>query len=160
MSVNRDKPHVLILPEDDANKDLATGFQLEILNIRQMQVLPVAGGWTKVLHSFQLDHVIAMEANPNRFMILLIDFDAQQDRLDRADAFIPPHLKDRVFILGAWTEPEQLRSDLGLYEGIGRAMARDCREGTRTIWGHELLRHNASELDRLHTRVWPFLVQA
>jgi len=158
MSVNPYKPHVLVLPEDDANKDLANGFHLEISRIRQMQVLPVAGGWTKVLDSFTHDHVREMDANLNRFMVLLIDFDGRHNRLDRAKALIPPHLKDRVFILGAWTEPEKLRSDLGLYEAIGNAMARDCREGTRRIWEHELLQHNAAEFDRLHNCVWPFLV--
>lgn len=158
MSVNRNKPHVLILPEDDANKDVAKGFHLELRSIRQMQVLPVAGGWTKVLECFESDHAGEMGNNPNRFMVLLIDFDGHHDRLDHARAVIPPHLSDRVFVLGAWTKPEKLRSaGLGSYEAIGRAMAKDCREGARTIWEHDLLRHNASEFDRLHNRVWPFL---
>lgn len=29
MSVNKERPHVLILPEDDANRQLANGFQLD-----------------------------------------------------------------------------------------------------------------------------------
>jgi hypothetical protein len=29
MSVNRNRPHVFVLPEDDANLQLATGFVLE-----------------------------------------------------------------------------------------------------------------------------------
>jgi hypothetical protein len=158
MSVNRNKPHVLVLPEDDANSDVANGFHLEIHQVRQMQVLPVGGGWTKVLNCFETDHICKMEANPNRFMILLIDFDGHEDRLDQAMAVIPTRLSDRVFVLGAWTKPEKLKgAGLGSYEAIGRAMAKDCREGTRTIWEHDLLRHNASEFDRLHNRVWPFL---
>ena len=34
------------------------------------------------------------------------------------------------------------------YETIGRAMAQDCRNNTSNIWGHELLRHNSSEIAR------------
>jgi hypothetical protein len=161
MSVNRDKPHVWVLPEDDANKDLANGFHLELQHIRQMQVFPPTGGWSKVLDTFQSVHLGDMQTNLNRFMVLLIDFDGRRDRLERAKAVVPPGIADRVFILGAWTEPEKLKSaGLGSYEAIGKAMAKDCREGTRTIWAHELLRHNTSEIDRLHSRVWPFLVQA
>ena len=44
MSVNRHKPHLLVLPEDDANRQLARGFELE-LSTRQFQVLQPAGGW-------------------------------------------------------------------------------------------------------------------
>lgn len=29
MSVNRARPHVLVLPEDDANRQIAVGFELE-----------------------------------------------------------------------------------------------------------------------------------
>jgi hypothetical protein len=72
-------------------------------------------------------------------------------------ARIPERLADRVFILGALSEPEALKANLGSYETIGLKMARDCREETNTTWGHDLLRHNASELDRLRERVRPIL---
>jgi hypothetical protein len=36
-------------------------------------------------------------------------------------------------------------------------MAQDCRDETGTIWGHELLRHNAGELARLRDHVRPIL---
>ena len=90
-------------------------------------------------------------------MVLLIDFDGKEDRLEEAKAGIPGHLTDRVFVLGAWTEPEALKADLGSYETIGLALAKDCREGTDTTWGHDLLRHNATELDRLRKHVRPIL---
>jgi hypothetical protein len=160
MSVNRHQPHVLVLPEDDANRQLANGFHLQVDSVRQrqMQVLPVAGGWAEVLHRFLLDHVVGMESNTMRFMVLLIDFDRREERLTAAKAQIPEHLTDRVFILGALSEPEALkRADLGDYETIGLAMARDCREETEGIWEHDLLRHNASELARLREHVRPIL---
>jgi hypothetical protein len=98
-----------------------------------------------------------MNRYPDRFMILLIDFDGREERLPYAKSRIPERLTDRVFILGAFTEPEALKADLGSYEAIGLELARDCREETNKTWGHPLLRHNTSELDRLRASVRPIL---
>jgi hypothetical protein len=160
MSVNKYQPHVLVLPEDDANLQIANGFHVHVPWNRQrrMQVLPVAGGWVKVLDQFHSNHLDKMESNSGRFMVLLIDLDGIEGRFAEAKARIPADLADRVFILSALTTPEALRqANLGPYEDIGSDMARDCREGTDNIWGHELLQHNKSELDRLRERVRPIL---
>jgi hypothetical protein len=155
MSVNKDLEHVLILPEDDANRQLANGFWQEVdwSRQRRMQVLAEAGGWIEVLNLFKSQHVTGMDRYPKRFMVLLIDFDSEDDRLNNAKTAIPEHLADRVFVLGIWSEPEALKSDLGTYEKIGSGMAKDCREETDAIWGHDLLRHNSGELERLRKRV-------
>src|ERR1035437_90701 len=110
MAANKHQPHVLVLPEDDANRQLANGFRLSLNQsvARRMDVLLPAGGWTQVLDHFVSDHIFYMEKYPNRAMVLLIDFDSQKTRLDYAKSKIPEHLKDRVFILGAWSEPEEL----------------------------------------------------
>lgn len=160
MSVNKDRPHVLVLPEDGANRQLADAFHQEVgwTRYRQMQVLPEAGGWKNVLNLFKSDHLIGMERYPERFMVLLIDFDGEGDRLSNAKAAIPANLIERVFILGVWSEPEALKNDLGAsYKDIGSAMANACREETDTTWGHDLLQHNSSELDRLREHVRPIL---
>ena len=156
MSVNRNRPHVFVLPEDDANRQLATGFQLEVdfARQRQMQVLPVAGGWMEVLNRFKTEHVDNMIRLPNRRLVLLVDFDNRQDRLDRIRKEVPPEISERVFVLGVWSRPEALRqASLGSYESIGSALAKDCREETNATWKHELLRHNLGELDRLNQYV-------
>jgi hypothetical protein len=106
---------------------------------------------------FSSREVGGLDKYPGRLMVQLIDFDRRGDRLEEAKAAIPEHLRDRVFVLGAWTEPEDLRTDLGSYETIGRALAQDCRHSTDTAWGHELLRHNAGELARLCERIRPTL---
>lgn len=161
MSVNRERPHILILPEDDANRQMANGFMLyPMLFYRRIQVLAVAGGWTQVLDLFTADHRTQMDRWRDRLMVLLIDFDGRADRLKEARSRLPQHLNERVFVLGAWSQPEALRqAGLGSYEEIGLAMARDCHDGTRTTWGHELLRHNATELDRLTRRASSILFQ-
>jgi len=163
MSVNKNLPHILVLPEDKADSQLANGFHLEIdlTRQRQMQVLPVAGGWIEVLERFKVDHVIEMERYPKRFMVLLIDFDGREDRLDKAKEVVPNDLKERVFVLGVRSEPEGLRkAGLGSPETVGKALAKECREETDATWGHDLLRHNASELDRLRKDVRPILFQS
>ncbi len=77
MSVNRNRPHILVLPEDDANSRLADGFHFGVDSVRQrqMQVLPVVGGWEAVLERFKSYHAIRMRRFRNCFMVLLIDFD-------------------------------------------------------------------------------------
>jgi hypothetical protein len=158
VSVNRFAPHVLVFPEDDANRQIAVGFRLDIKWIRRMAILPVAGGWNEVLDRFVTDHIPEMEKNENRLMILLIDFDGQEDRFRRASARIPAHLADRVFILGVLTNPEHLRQTMHeSFETIGTLLSQDCRDGTATTWNRDLLRHNERELDRLRILVHPIL---
>ena len=154
MSVNKYQPHIFVLPEDDANRQLANGFLL-VVSTRQIQVLSEAGGWTHVRDRFNSDHVVELERYDNRFMVLLIDFDNDTNRLPNLKAAIPTHLSDRVFVLGVLTEPEGLRTaGLGSYETIGKAMAEDCRGGTQhNIWEHSLLEHNKGELTRLRHAV-------
>jgi hypothetical protein len=153
MSVNKYLQHVFVLPEDDANRQLANGFLLD-LSARQVQVLPEAGGWIQVRDRFVLDHVEGMRKYDHRFIIMLIDFDDHITRLKTMKTVIPRDLIDRVFVLGTLSKPEALRqAGLGSYEIIGKAMADDCRSGTQAIWAHDLLRHNEGELARLRTAV-------
>jgi len=161
MSADKHQRHVLVLPEDDPNRQMARGFLLDqSVASRRIQVLRAAGDWRKVLDSFGSDHVREMDRYPNRFMVLLIDFDGHEDRLAYAMKAIPERLTERVFILGVLTEPEDLkRAGLGSYEEIGQDLAKDCREDTDTTWGHDLLRHNSGEVDRLRDCVRPFLFQ-
>ena len=159
MSVNKNKPHVLVLPEDDANRCIARGFHLELFPLeRQLHIEREAGGWLKVLECFRDVHARDMEAIPQRLLILLIDFDGQKDRLAEANRYIPAHLRDRVFILGALKEPEDLKRTIGCsLESIGRALGTDCRDDTDYTWGHHMLRHNAGEVARLRKSVRPIL---
>jgi hypothetical protein len=159
MSVNKFQRHVFVLPEDDANRQIANGFILDpsLLN-RQIQVLRAAGGWLRVVERFKSQYIDRMDRNSLTSMVLLIDFDGHPERLTKAQAEIPEQLAERVFILGVLTRPEALKqAGLGSYEEIGLALAKDCREGTDTVWGHDLLRHNAIELDRLRSSVLPIL---
>ncbi len=50
MKVNRDKEHLLVLPEDDANRQIVIGF-INDLNVDNsaIQVVPIADGWKKAV---------------------------------------------------------------------------------------------------------------
>ena len=159
MSVNKQRPHLLILPEDDANRQLANGFILhQRLLSNRIQVIPPLGGWARLLRRFKSDYLSGLEIYSARFLVLLIDFDGSPNRMARVREQIPVHLADRVFVLGAWTEPEDLRrASLGSYEEIGLALASNCLEDTLTIWKHDLLRCNLTEFCRLRRCVRPFL---
>ena len=87
MSANRYLPHVLALPEDDANRDIVIGFRRNLaIDFRQVQVEDVAGGWHEVLDLFESIHAGEMDRHPNRRMVLLIDLDDDLGRLRSAKA--------------------------------------------------------------------------
>lgn len=156
---NKYQPHVLVLPEDGANEQIATGFVLEpALKSRCIQILPPAKGWGAVRDSFVYEHNAEMARYLERRMVLLIDFDERgEDRLAQVMREVKPALRDRVFAVGARGEPEGLRRELGDYEQIGRALARDCVEKTSVTWGHPSLSHNQGELARMMAHLRPIL---
>lgn len=134
MSVNRYLPHVFILPEDDANHQMATGFEVNV-DSTQIRTLTEAGGWRHVCDYFTETHVDEMRQYVERFMVLLIDFDDDAYRLEKVQAVIPEDLKSRVFVLGVRPEPEDLRrAGIGSYEAIGKKLADDCRNDIYTLW--------------------------
>jgi hypothetical protein len=146
--INRYRPHILVLPEDDANSQIINGFLLEADESR-IQVLPEAGGWAAVIDRFCHNEVPAMGRYPDRYMILVLDFDNDADRLTKVRSKIPADLADRVFVLGVFSELEDLKRKRGqAFESIGSDLARDCRGGNG-IWLDELLAHNSAELERI-----------
>lgn len=159
MSLNRYKSHVFVLPEDDANRQIANSFILHPnINERVIQVLPPAGGWGKVLSRFTEVHVSEMQQYSEERLILLIDFDLRKDRLTYVKNKIPASLQERVFVVGVLSDPEMLKSDLGKsFEGIGEVLANNCADNTNELWKHELLKHNKIELDRIISSIKPFL---
>jgi 5S rRNA maturation endonuclease (ribonuclease M5) len=157
MSSNKHKPHLIVLPEDDANERIVNGFLVR-LDSRAIQVLGVAGGWRKVVEEFMNSQVSKLQQYPERRILLLLDFDEDEKRLENVRQYIPNDLVDRVFILGVFSEPENLKSDIRKgFEEIGKTLADDCLNDTNNLWGHELLKHNRTELDRMTVLVKPFL---
>lgn len=169
MSVNNHKPHLIVLAEDDANRQMAHAFLLEIRERmpepRQVAVLrkrnrkPAKDGWLKTIEEkFVKDQIPVMYQSPRQMTLLLIDFDEQQQRLEYIQKQIPEDLKGRVFILGVWSEPEQLKKNLGQsFEKIGESLAKACINDDNELWQHELLKHNLEEIERMKPSVKPLL---
>jgi len=156
---NKYLPHIHVLAEDDANRQIANGFLLAPnLDNRAVKVLPLPGGWKKTVGEFTKKYASEMRQLPQRMMVLLIDFDENENRLSYVESHIPDDLKARVFVLGVLSEPENLRTDIKkTFEEIGEALAKDCSDNTNELWGHTLLKHNKGELDRMASSVKPFL---
>ncbi|WP_207878180.1 hypothetical protein [Pseudomonas sp. 32_A] len=160
MSVNRYRPHLLILPEDDANRQLANGFlQNPSVNLRAVQVLPPSGGWAKVHTDFIESYVAQLRNHPHGHLALLIDFDSnveERTRFFKKD--FPRDVADRVYLLGTLEEPEPLRVLRRMsLEKIGEELSTSCYEGNDQPWRHDHLQHNLAELQRLIANVKPFL---
>lgn len=155
---NKFKPHVLVLPEDDANRQIANGFMLEpSLRQRNLQVLPPAGGWAVARDKLKAEHVPELSRLPQRIMVVLVDFDGRSERREQILGDIPHEIRKRIFVLGVFSEPERLKAALGSYEKIGRELAAGCATNTDDAWGHELLAHNAAEASRLMAIAGPVL---
>lgn len=160
MSVNKFQPHVMVLPEDDANRQMVNGFLLApSLNARAIQVLLVADGWVNVFERFKTSHIGPLRKYPDRHLVLLIDFDGQvEDRMTRFQQTCPDDVRDRVYLLGVRDEPEPLRKDCGVsLEKIGERLGQACADGEEGLWAHTMLAHNQAELNRLIANVKPFL---
>ena len=152
--MNRHRPHVLIIPEDDANSRIARGFDLGLDHRHRIQILRPVGGWTNVLDNFNSYHASKMRSFPHRYCVLLIDFDRDAGRFREVAKNIPVDIAERVFVVGALSEPEDLRRELAKsFEKIGMALADECRNDVYSTWQMDLLKHNETELRRLRTVV-------
>jgi len=160
MSKDKYQRQVWVLPEDDANRQIAQGFTLEAsVKARSIHVLPVARGWPAIRDGFIRQYNSDLLKYSLCSMVVLVDFDDQGTRrLEEILSGVDATLKDRVFVLGAQDEPERLRTALRMtYEQIGKALAKECSDGTRATWEHALLAHNRSELERMAPHVRPIL---
>jgi len=156
VSVNKYLDHVVVIPEDDADRQLANGFLLHLsLNSKSIDVRRSAGGWKKVLDIDFLD----LPSLPRRHLILLIDFDGCfERRKEYFDGQIPDQIRDRVYLIGCLHEPEILKKDCGMgFEAIGESLAESCWKQENGLWDHAELVHNRGELERLMRNVRPIL---
>jgi hypothetical protein len=157
--INKFSDHLLVLPEDDANRQIANGFLLAArVDAQKIQVMPNAGGWLKALDKIS-SHSNEMEGLTTRRLLVLIDFDSQyEDRWQIAQSKIPTKFLDRIYVIGVASNPEKLRSNCGLTsEALGKALAEECAEEKFVLWSNALLAHNARELKRLSADVKSFV---
>jgi len=162
VSINKFKPHVLVIPEDGADRQLANGFQQYFaVNFRAIEIKKEAGGWLHVLDVFEQEMVRYLRNYPNGHVVMLIDFDEKGEaRRSKCEQRIPEDLKHRVFLIGTSDSPEDLKKELKLtLEGIGHALAEDCNKDDLGRWAHPHLVHNLPELQRMMPIIKPIIFQ-
>ena len=160
MSVNKYKPHLYVIPEDDADRQIADGFVLHpSVASRQVQVMEPAGGWSRVLETFKEEYLPLLQENLQTYVVLLIDFDGNPDeRREHFKSQIPDAIRNRVFVIGPRERPEALRQAINKgYEAIGSSLAADCDNDRVEVWSHDHLQHNEVERLGLIQAVKPFL---
>jgi len=158
--MNKYVSHVYVIPEDDADRQIADGFVMhhQVKDTR-IQVVPPAGGWSEVLKTFRDEYIPKLRDYPHAHIVMLIDFDDQVEKRKACfEQEIPNEFKMRVFVVGAKHNPETLKKALKIgFEEIGKSLANDCGAGSVEHWDHEQLRHNDAERQRLVQTVKPFL---
>lgn len=149
--MNRYQKHILVLPEDDANRQIANGFFVNWAGGIQQSICPVARGWRRTFDELRDDYENHVRNFPKCRFVILIDFDDHFDeRMNLFRRMVPEDLQDRIFLLGCIHEPETVRRELNTtFEGIGRILAEDCDTSTRSVWNANQFRHNSLELNRL-----------
>jgi len=159
VSVNKYKPHVWVLPEDDANRQLANGFLLHAdLDPTAIDIRPPAGGWRKAVDAVA-QHIAELRNYPCRQLVLLVDLDEQgEERVRQIREAFPADLQERIYLLSSYDEPEALKVDQGRsFERLGEDLAEACARDELGLWGTEHLKHNKPELSRLVVGVKPIL---
>jgi hypothetical protein len=157
MSVNRYRTHVIVIPEDDADRQLAVGFlQHATIDARAIQVMPLANGWARLLDKLRDRHIDDLRRFPNAHVVLLMDFDdhisERRQALENvlADFDDRGQWESRVYLLGSATDPEQLARQFRLTKAkIGEQLAEECDREEFILWENELLAHNRETRERL-----------
>ena len=155
-------PHLIVVPEDDANREIALGFMIgvEHSKARCVRIEPVARGWVKVVEVCEA-LVPTMMKFAGRHIVLLMDFDGAFDRRSAlVIAKVPLTCRDRVFLLGTRDEPQDLKVELrdSSFESIGKKLAKACESNLmNSEWNAKQLNQNAEELARLQVIVRPML---
>lgn len=161
MAVNKHIPHLYVIPEDDANRQMAVGFEKDYrVRGNAFQVVAPAGGWRKAIDKLKTQYFELLELNVKSHVLVLIDCEGDADRISNAMAEVPIQIKDRVFIIGTLSEPEVLKASLKTpIEKIGEMVVEDCFDSTHKIWMHDQLKHNAPEVSRLKTTLFKIVFQ-
>ncbi len=158
--MNKYRPHLWLLPEDDANIAIANGFVLhDRVASRMVQTMNPVNGWPHFHRVFEQEYEPLLRRYGAGHLLMLVDFDGVAERRSELEKFVPEELRPRIFIMGSKITPELLRREVGMsFEVLGKRLAIEC-DKPDGLWNHEHLIHNRPELERLIAVVKPFLFQ-
>jgi len=153
MSLNRYRPHLVVLPEDDAYRQLMNGVKLApSVNALCIEVHKPLRGWEKVLGAMT-DWAPSLDRFPEMHLLLLIDFD--NDFTTRYQRFVEQSRQigcfDRTFLLGIdHREAEDLkRAQRNSFESLGKSLVEGCPDRTSPLWNEAHLGCNRPEIERM-----------
>lgn len=154
MSVNRNKPHLVVVQEDSPYRDLTNGIRnaVHVEGYRIDSRAPV-GGWRKVLASLE-DMAPLLDRYDRMHLLLLMDFDYEFDsRMARFQQAIDGQpYQNRVFLLGVDNkEFENLKQTLKQtnIERIGQMLVEGCPQQQTPVWQNQHLNCNQPEIQRM-----------
>lgn len=153
MSVNLFLPHLIVIPEDNANREIANGFRLIIeKNDRQFLIKKLARGWPNGRNELVAlsDSTGHLQKYKSSHAALIVDFDGKRERGSEIKQMVAEGVRDRVFVIGVLTEPEELRNVTRMkFEQLGSQIGEGCKGSSIGFWQHDLLVHNIEEIRRL-----------
>ena len=115
MSANKYTQHLIVIPEDQAIRDIVNGFSTCLdANERQFYVYDLARGWERGKETLLELSKGYMREYPNSYAVLIVDFDGNAHRGSEIKNQVPEEVRDRVFVVGVLNEPENLRNSTGM----------------------------------------------
>ena len=146
---NKHKWHILVLPEDDATKQLGNGLARAFPAVEnRVQVLREARGWE---HAMDMIPSLDLKKYVQRRVLLIIDFDKDGNRLNfiKSKPFVVP-FSDRIYVIGCFDEAERLKNLVGEnnLERVGERLGTDCN-----YWSSPLLANCKSDACRLKNEI-------
>ena len=144
--MNKFKPHLFIAPEDDADRQIAVGFQMHLEAKGEMQIVDVARGWLKVVGVIKDEYVPLLKNNLNSHVLGIIDCDKDADRIAEQLENFPEDIRNRIFLLGVNENPQEFKRSAKMhFAKIGEKLADECYKDELDLWNHEMLSYSSSE---------------
>lgn len=115
MSVNKYLQNVLVLPEDDAMRQIANGFLLHPdVRLNKVQITPLARGWLHAQDAIANTYGATLTKHPQTHLVVLIDFDGHEDR-PYPQANTGPVFRPRVYPWRSFGSREPQTADRPLH---------------------------------------------
>ena len=146
---NKFKWHIVVVPEDQATRQLGNGLSNAFPSIiNRIKLLREAGGWPDAIATI---NDLKLDKYPKRRVLLIIDLDLDANRLGfiRSQPEISKY-NNRIFILGSFQAVEQLKTVCGDndLENVGQKLGEDCN-----FWNHPLLTDCRADACRLKAEI-------
>ena len=132
---NKYKWHIVVVPEDEATRQLGNGLSNAFPSIvNRIKFLREAGGWADAIATVK---DLELDKYSDRRVLLIIDLDQDDTRLGfiRSQPEISK-FNNRIFILGSFKAVEQLKpiGESHNLENVGQRLGEDC-----SCWNDSLL---------------------